>query len=200
MPVQHAVLGLLAQGPSYGYELKASFEQAIGSQWGELNIGHVYQVLDRLVRDGLVTKKVVRQRGRPDKIVYRLTEAGKAELDEWLDRPVARKAGYRDDFFLKLFISSRMGVERLREAVRVQRESYLGELASLSELHQRHTNDPLISLLIDAAVLHTEASLKLVERASERAPEIAANTEAQQAEKVASGSRGGQDEEAIFSH
>ena len=29
MAIQHAVLGLLAEGPSYGYELKASFQRAI---------------------------------------------------------------------------------------------------------------------------------------------------------------------------
>lgn len=181
MPLQHAVLGLLVQGPSYGYELKASFEHAIGSQWGEVNIGHVYQVLDRLVRDGFVTKKIVRQRDRPDKVVYRLTEAGEAELIDWLDRPVSRRAGYRDDFFLKVFIASRLGAPCLRAAARLQRESYLGELASLTELRERQTGDPLITLLIDAAIVHTEASLKVVERASERADEIAANAEANRA-------------------
>src|SRR6266508_2428323 len=71
MPIHHAVLGLLAEGPSYGYELKGSFEEAIGPQWGELNIGHLYQVLDRLMRDGFVTKRVVAQTDRPDRMVYR---------------------------------------------------------------------------------------------------------------------------------
>ena len=55
MPINHAVLALLRDGPSHGYELKAAFEAAIGPQWGALNIGHLYQVLDRLSRDGLVT-------------------------------------------------------------------------------------------------------------------------------------------------
>jgi DNA-binding PadR family transcriptional regulator len=61
LSIHHAVLGLLADGPSYGYELKANFERAIGPQWGELNIGHLYQVLERLERDGLVLWKDVPQ-------------------------------------------------------------------------------------------------------------------------------------------
>jgi hypothetical protein len=32
---------------SWYYELKQSFQEAIGPQWGELSIGHLYQVLDR---------------------------------------------------------------------------------------------------------------------------------------------------------
>ena len=51
MPLQHAVLSLLVDGPSYGYELKGAFERSVGPQWGALNIGHLYQVLDRLSRD-----------------------------------------------------------------------------------------------------------------------------------------------------
>ena len=61
MPIQHAVLALLAHGESHGYEIKTSFEETVGPQWGELNIGHVYQVLDRCVRDGLVTNWRVRE-------------------------------------------------------------------------------------------------------------------------------------------
>ena len=92
MPLHHAVLGLLAERPSYGYQLKASFEQAIGPQWGELNIGHLYQVLDRLVRDGLVTRELVAQRDRPDKAVYGLTAAGRQELDRWVADPSPGRA------------------------------------------------------------------------------------------------------------
>jgi DNA-binding PadR family transcriptional regulator len=174
VPIHHAVLGLLADGPSYGYELKASFEDAIGPQWGELNIGHVYQVLDRLVRDGLVTRREVSQRDRPDKVVYRLTRAGRSELDQWLGEPVVRQRGYRDDFFLKLFVASRLGPDRVREAVRVQRVTYLAELSRLAELNRRQGSEPLISLLIEAATLHTTANLRVAEFAGERAEEIAA--------------------------
>src|SRR6266540_2616996 len=121
MPIHHAVLGLLAEGPSYGYELKGSFEEAIGPQWGELNIGHLYQVLERLMRDGFVTKRVVPQTDRPDRVVYRLTPKGREELRLWLSVPSKKQTGYRDDFFLKLFVASRSGESRVRNVISVQR-------------------------------------------------------------------------------
>ena len=46
MPLHHAVLALLSAKPAHGYELKSSFEQAVGDQWGGLNIGHLYQILE----------------------------------------------------------------------------------------------------------------------------------------------------------
>ena len=165
MPIHHAVLALLADGSSHGYELKTTFEESIGPHWGDLNIGHLYQVLDRLVRDGLVTKQDVPQIARPDKTVYELTGAGRDELDRWLETPFARQGGYRDDFFLKLFASSRLGRKAVAKVVGAQREAYLGELASLAELRSRHEGDPLVRLLIEAAILHTEANLRVVELA-----------------------------------
>lgn len=172
MPIHHAVLSLLADGASYGYELKSSFEDSVGPQWGELNIGHLYQVLDRLERDRFVTKRVVPQAERPDRVVYRLTKAGREELNRWLDTPFVRPA-YRDELFLKLLGASRLGRPRLEALVRLQREAYLGELKALAELRRRHRDEPLVALLIEAAVLHTKADLRLVELAEAAAATLA---------------------------
>jgi len=85
MPLQHAVLALLAARPAHGYELKTEFEQTVGDQWGGLNIGHLYQVLDRLSRDGLISSERQSQAVKPDRIVHQLTAAGRAELARrWL--------------------------------------------------------------------------------------------------------------------
>ncbi|HEX6491764.1 MAG TPA: PadR family transcriptional regulator [Gaiellaceae bacterium] len=172
MPIHHAVLALLEEGESYGYELRAQFKEAVGPQWGDLNIGHLYQVLDRLVRDGLVTKRAVAQSARPAKLVYRLTKAGRKELERWLETPYVRPGGYRDDFFLKLLAASRLGPGALESTLRVQRQAFLGELASLTELRQHHRAEPLVALLIEAAILHTQANLRVVELAGQAPNEL----------------------------
>jgi DNA-binding PadR family transcriptional regulator len=170
MPIQHAVLALLEGGASHGYELRAQFKEAVGPQWGDLNVGHLYQVLERLVRDGLVTRREIEQRRRPDKNVYRLTKRGRLELKRWIETPFVRQGGYRDDFFLKLVAASRLGAGQLETVLRTQREGYLSELATLAELRRDHSDEPLVELLIEAAILHTEANLRVVELA-ERKPE-----------------------------
>jgi DNA-binding PadR family transcriptional regulator len=168
MPIHHAVLALLSEGESYGYELKARFETAIGPQWGTLNIGHVYQVLERLVRDDYATRERIEQDTRPDKYLYRLTDAGRAELQNWMGSAHTRSSGYRDELFLKLFAAARVGGSALQTVVGVQRQSYLSDLADLAELRRLHQGDPLVSLLIESAVLHTQADLKITELAEQR--------------------------------
>lgn len=168
MPLQHAVLALLADGPSHGYDLKARFEYMVGPQWG-LNIGHLYQVLDRLHRDDLVTAETVPQPRRPDRTVYHITPAGLAELRSWLAAPVSRNHGYRDDFFLKLIASARQGPDQLLALIRAQRQKDLQELRSLADAANVASVDPVTKLLLDAAILHTRANLELIDLTEQRA-------------------------------
>jgi DNA-binding PadR family transcriptional regulator len=176
MPIQHAVLSLLSQGDSYGYELRTRFEEGIGPQWGSLNVGHLYQILDRLVRDGQATRERIEQDTRPDKYLYRITEAGRAELNEWLAQPQVRGSGYRSELFLKLFAAIRLGPDALNTAIASQREGYLTELAGLADLKRQHKADPLVSLLIESAILHTQADLKITDTAEKRLADIPRHT------------------------
>ena len=69
----------------YGYQLRHEFERSTGFTW-PLNVGQVYTTLARLVRDGLVEEAGAAEGA--SKVVYRLTEAGHAELADWFMTPV----------------------------------------------------------------------------------------------------------------
>lgn len=190
MPVHHAVLALLADGPSHGYELKQQFEDAVGPQWGSPNIGHLYQVLERLGRDGLIDSSRVHQTDRPDRIVHALTDAGHRELDRWLNEPSIRSA-YRDDFFLKLAAAARVGdAAVLRGVLSRQRACLLQELHNLGEL-ERQTRDgeATVALLITGAKLRVRADLGLVEAAEEKADELVAAHQVKRAQSAAATQR-----------
>jgi DNA-binding PadR family transcriptional regulator len=174
MPLHHAVLALLADKPAHGYELKSSFEQAVGDQWGGLNIGHLYQILDRLSRDQLIESERQPQSVKPDRVVHHLTPAGRAELDRWLGEPSPRLRGYRDDFFLKLMAAVQAGDQDTLDGVlRRQRTHLLRELHSLTEA-RRQAPSAVVELLITAAELHIRADLGVVDAAEKSLePELA---------------------------
>jgi DNA-binding PadR family transcriptional regulator len=175
MPLHHAVLALLAAKPAHGYELKASFEEAVGDQWGGLNIGHLYQILDRLRRDGLVETERQPQPIKPDRLVHHLTPAGRQELDRWLAAPTPRARGYRDDFFLKLMAAVHSGeADAVAGVLACQRAHLLRELRGLSDARALATT-PVVGLLVTAAELHVRADLQLVDAAeTELGPEAVA--------------------------
>jgi DNA-binding PadR family transcriptional regulator len=167
MALHHAVLALLADKPAHGYELKTSFEQAIGDQWGGLNIGHLYQILDRLGRDGLIESERQAQQVKPDRVVHYLTPAGRAELDRWLAEPSARQRGYRDDFFLKLMAAVQSGDQATLDGVlRRQRAHLLMELHGLAAARAQGQAS-VVGLLMTAAELHIRADLGIVDAAEQ---------------------------------
>ncbi|MFZ0664335.1 MAG: PadR family transcriptional regulator [Acidimicrobiales bacterium] len=184
MPLHHAVLALLADKPAHGYELRTSFEQAVGDQWGGLNIGHLYQILERLHRDGLIETEHQPQPIKPDRLVHHITPAGRAELERWLGEPSPRVHGYRDDFFLKLMAAVRsVDPLALGAVLRRQRTHLMQELRGLSDVR---SNSPsgVVSLLITAAELHVRADLGVVDAAEKY---LEANTVASEDSSAVSG-------------
>jgi DNA-binding PadR family transcriptional regulator len=166
MPLHHAVLALLSGKPAHGYELKSSFEQAVGDQWGGLNIGHLYQILDRLSRDGLIESERQPQQVKPDRVIHRLTPAGRAELDRWLSEPAVPARGYRDDFFLKMMAAARSADPTALPAVLSrQRAHLLRQLHALADARASASTTDVESLLITAAELHIRADLGVVDAA-----------------------------------
>ena len=69
-----ALLGL--GGAGSGYELTKRVGRAIGHVWAPAR-SQLYALLPRLVADGLVRVRTVRQETRPDKQVYALTREGR---------------------------------------------------------------------------------------------------------------------------
>src|SRR5229473_2665380 len=107
MSIKHAILGLLADGPLHGYELKTAYEENLVPA-SQLNYGQVYTTLERLGRDGLVAHEVVSQTERPDKKVYALTREGRQQLQEWLTTPSRLDLDLRNETFLKLVLARRL--------------------------------------------------------------------------------------------
>jgi len=61
---QYAILGLLSHQPQSGYDLKKTIDGSIGFFWNE-NYGHLYPILRRLEKAGLVARKIQKNRDAP---------------------------------------------------------------------------------------------------------------------------------------
>jgi len=83
MSIRHAILGFLSWKPFTGYELKKLFADALSFHWSGNN-NQIYGTLVGLHRDGAVTIEVLQQEKLPARKVYSITEAGRAELREWV--------------------------------------------------------------------------------------------------------------------
>lgn len=78
-------LGLLAQGPKHGYEIKLQLEEDLGPHVG-LQIKSIYYPLQKMESAGLIEKEMGRREGRfPEKYVYRITPKGRKKFDALIE-------------------------------------------------------------------------------------------------------------------
>ena len=82
MSLENILLGLL-QKPASGYDLKATFDNAIRYFWSA-ELSQIYTTLKRMERGGLVTGRTEPSSKGPDRNVYRITPAGRKQLSDWL--------------------------------------------------------------------------------------------------------------------
>jgi DNA-binding PadR family transcriptional regulator len=166
MSIKHAILGLLAEGPLHGYELKAAYEEDLVPA-SPLNYGQVYTTLERLGRDGLVAHEVVSQSERPDKKVYALTDEGRKELHEWLETPSRLDLDLRNETFLKLILAQRLSDSDPLKVLAVERSSCLARLHEITQTRacaKWEGASGQTILLLDLALLRLEAFMKWLER------------------------------------
>jgi len=138
--LEHAILVSLAEQASSGYELARRFDRSIGQFWTATH-QQIYKVLARMEADGLVAATHVEQEGRPDKKVYALTDAGRAELAEWIAQP-AEPERTRSELAVKIRGASYGDSARVADEVRRHRSLHAERLDYYLANEKREFPDP----------------------------------------------------------
>jgi len=74
------ILGRVSLRPTYGHEIMRTLRESRADLWVELSEKHVYYILRKLDRDGLVTAVETRAGNLPTRKVYTITDAGRVVL------------------------------------------------------------------------------------------------------------------------
>jgi DNA-binding PadR family transcriptional regulator len=84
-PLALAVLALLFERPMHPYEMATTLREREKAESIKLRFGSLYSVIDRLQEEGMIRAgERVREGKRPERTVYHITEAGEAEMRDWL--------------------------------------------------------------------------------------------------------------------
>jgi PadR family transcriptional regulator AphA len=115
MDVKTLCLGVLTLRDMTGYEIKKHFEQSF-AHFFVAGYGSIYPALSELTRAGAVSCQDVAQTKRPDKKVYRITDAGRVQLAAALaETPPRHKV--RSEFLVLMYFAHLMTPERLAEVL-----------------------------------------------------------------------------------
>ncbi|MEV4944843.1 PadR family transcriptional regulator [Streptomyces sp. NPDC053755] len=100
MSLKHAVLAALLEGEASGYDLAKLFDVSVANFWAATP-QQLYRELDRLADAGLIAARVVQQERRPNKRMFTLTEAGRADLVAYT-AAAPRPTAIRDELMVQV--------------------------------------------------------------------------------------------------
>ncbi|WP_456283612.1 PadR family transcriptional regulator [Microbacterium sp. JZ101] len=167
MSVRHGLLAILDQGPCYGYQLRTEFARRTGGT-RTLNVGQIYNTLERLERDGLV------ERGEPDAqghVYWSITPAGREAAHLWLETPV--DPSDRDALAVKLALAATLPGVDAGAVLRAEREAVDARIEGLRAAvypgsEQEGPERVAWSLISDALLFSAEADARWLAHAEER--------------------------------
>ena len=155
MSIRNALLSLIAQHPTGAAALRASFEDLTQHAW-PINIGQVYQTIQRLDRDGLIEAA-----GRDGNVeLYQVTAAGREELEQWWGEAVSKPTNTRDELVIKVVMAAINGINT-DDVIHQQRQA---NMAALREVVRTSPNGLADQLLKERRIFDLEAEARWLDR------------------------------------
>ncbi|WP_063053832.1 PadR family transcriptional regulator [Nocardia arthritidis] len=135
MALEHALLVSLTERAGSGYELARRFDKSIGYFWSATH-QQIYRVLKRMEESGWIDGESVVQEGRPDKKVYSVSEAGRAELARWIAEP-SDSGTPRNELAVKIRAAAHGDITALRAEVARHRDQHAQRLELYRQIEKR---------------------------------------------------------------
>lgn len=164
MAMRYGLLTLLADAPTHGYDLKTGLERASGGSWS-INVGQVYTTLGRLHRDGLVLEEAA----DGDRRDYRITPAGRLELERWFAEPYVPDTAPRDELTAKVLLAVAARDVDIRGLLQRQRTATMSVLQAYTRRKaSAGSGDLALLMMLDALIFRAEAEVRWIDACDAR--------------------------------
>lgn len=159
MSLSHAILGFLRRQPLTGYELKTQcFDVSVANFW-PADQAQIYRTLDRLEEQGWATSTLEVQRDRPNRKVYSITAAGRAELTRWLTTPQPLPV-HREPFLVQLYFAAELPDEAILDLLEGQIAAHEAQLRAYEAIPLPAIDDARLGREFALARLTLELGLR----------------------------------------
>lgn len=125
--LKYVLLGGLSYQPLTGYQLKQFVDRTTKHFW-YAQTSQIYRTLDTLEAEGLLTSQIEEQADKPDRRIYHITPAGKADLLAWLAQPMTETEPTKDALIIRVFFGAKLDKQTMLTQLRLQRALHQQQL------------------------------------------------------------------------
>ncbi|MBM7790707.1 PadR family transcriptional regulator [Tenggerimyces flavus] len=160
-PVRLLILGLLAEAPLHGHQIRRAADQSGIEHWGGVKVGALYGMLHRLESEELIEPVRTEQDGRrPQRTVYAITSAGRQELAIHRDRALTQPMLHSTTVEAALKWSAGLDQAALTDRLSHRRAALEATLAELVKGRELHRGEGHLSAASLAGYLRSELHLR----------------------------------------
>jgi DNA-binding PadR family transcriptional regulator len=138
---EYVLLGLLYNQPMHGYELHQIIQREFSQVW-YISQSQAYNILNRLVSQGMLDAERLPGEGTPERHLLHLTEKGKTHFETWLKTPThAGTQTIRTEFITRLAFAKQKFPELLPTILSDQEKLVRDQLIKLKDQYRTMQDD-----------------------------------------------------------
>jgi len=158
-----AVLSAVIERPMHPYEMASVLRERGKDQDMKIKWGSLYTVVQNLEKHGLLeATESVRQGGRPERTIYRITDAGREELEDWVRELVSTPEREHPRFEAGLSVVGVLSPDEttslLQRRLGLLEAEIAGQRESLAQVSREIPRLFLVEAEYDLAVREAEAT------------------------------------------
>jgi PadR family transcriptional regulator, regulatory protein AphA len=142
--LKYVLLGFLNYRPMSGYDLEGWMSVSTSNFW-YAQLSQIYATLKSMEENALVISHVQPQEARPDRRIYTITDAGRDDLNQWLNVPLLDTPVKKDVLLIKVFF----GLFADKNALLTQMRLLLDAHKKQRTQYQTETPQAMLKFLAD---------------------------------------------------
>ncbi|MDO4535219.1 MAG: PadR family transcriptional regulator [Clostridium perfringens] len=167
--LKYAILGLLNRQPMTGYDLGKEFNFQLAQFWNA-KYSQIYPELKKLVSEDLIVYNIEISGDVLEKKLYSITEKGRKEFLDWLDKYHPMEATPKNIFRLRMYYSNNLDINTRINLLEHQLEQHKERISFLYSQMERYDDIPPLDsnafgdyLVLEGSIIREQGTIKWLE-------------------------------------
>lgn len=161
------ILGLIATGRRYGFEIEDFISRTEMRRWAQIGTSTIYKALRDLDREGAIKGRTLPSGKGPKRTEYRLTRKGRSQLTGYILQSLRSDATARLDRIAGLFFSPLLEREAGRAALKRTRKALIAAEKELENHLDLQKGDKIAEAIIQFYIDVNASEQRAIEKIME---------------------------------